>query len=330
MQRSPIEWTDFTSNPLQYRNAAGESVWACIHKSDGCRFCYSEALAKRYGRGKPFTAKEMKGLTPFLSEKELRHMLTYKPAKGGRCFVGDMTDLFGEWVPFELLDQLFAVFALRQDVTWQLLTKRPERMLDYMRNIENAANAKGRFYQVADSRNLIPFPAWPFPNVWLGVSVEDQKTADARIPLLLLTPAAVRFVSYEPALGPMDFERIDLGASCSLNALSGCASSYHAIGGQIKSRTPGWKHLDWIIVGGESGPGARPFNLQWARDVVQQCKAVHVPVFVKQLGADPYFEKEVGTAKGGCPELLTLNDRKGGDMEEWPSDLCCRQFPGDI
>ena len=279
MQYSSIEWTDFTSNPLKYRTPDGSIVWACVHKSAGCEHCYAEQLAKRYGRGRPFKAENINTLMPFMDQKELRHMLTYKPAGGHRCFVGDMTDLFGEWVSFELLDQLFAVFALRSNVTWQLLTKRPDRMLEYLQNGPRAA------WHIAGEN-------FPLKNVWLGVSAEDQKNADLRIPMLLKTPAAIRFVSYEPALGPIRFFTAPL-AGKSVN-------------------------LDWIIIGGESGPGARPSDRHWLYDVIGDCKAAGVAAFIKQLGTKSQFDSG---------PLLRLKDRKGGSPEEWPEDLRVRQFP---
>lgn len=142
---------------------------------------------------------------------------------------------------------------------------------------------------------------WPLPNVWLGVSVEDQATADERIPLLLRTPAAVRFVSYEPALGPVNLLRY---MSVPLAEID----------------NPG-AMLDWVIVGGESGPGARPFDIQWARNTVAQCKAAGVACFVKQVGSVPM---ERGERWRYEPKL---KDRKGGDWEEWPEDLRVREFP---
>src|SRR5262245_16382053 len=138
MNRTAIEWTTFSANPLKYRDAEGRTVWGCVHHSEGCRHCYSEALAKRYRRGGPFTAQTMAGLEPFLDEAELRHMRTAAriggvPVAGAMCFIGDMTDLFGEWVPDALLNRLFSeVLEQRQDVTWQLLTKRADRLLSYL------------------------------------------------------------------------------------------------------------------------------------------------------------------------------------------------------
>jgi protein gp37 len=138
---------------------------------------------------------------------------------------------------------------------------------------------------------------WPMKNLWLGVSVEDQKTADERIPLLLQTPAAVRWVSYEPALGPVDFGRYlpsdGYGQSCA------------------------GEPINWVVAGGESGPGARPFRTEWARDVIAQCKAAGVPCFVKQLGAHVIQDGE----------RRIKQDKKGGDMHEWPHDLRVREYP---
>lgn len=345
MQRTEISWTDFSSNPLKYRSADGEVVWACIHKSEGCRNCYSEKIAARYKRGGPFTAPAMEKLTPFLDEKELRHILTYKPASGKRCFVGDMTDIFGEWVPDELLDKLFAVFALRQDVTFQILTKRPERMREYLQD-----DCKQRSLKVGDAIEAFgherPWGSLPLNNVWLGCSVEDQKTADERIPLLLQAPAAVRFVSYEPALGPVDFANLlqkhtgykdPALATTSFDALRGCGTyPSHVTGIPIDVESD---HLDWVIVGGESGPGARPFNIQWARDVVKQCKAAGVACFVKQLGRSVIVEGSLDTflhdhpqvGSWGVPQegglVLHPSDSKGGDWNEWPADLRVREFP---
>lgn len=351
MQKSNIEWTDFTANPLKYRTKDGAVVWACIHKSGGCINCYAEALAHRYRRGEAFTAPNMEGLTPFMDEKELRQMLTYKPAAGQRCFVGDMTDLFGEWVPFELLDRLFAVFAFRSDITWQVLTKRPERMLQYLIEIQDDDKDKHRWEAEAVEITNSPCAAgmvsdtdWPLPNVWLGVSCEDQKAADQRIPLLLKTPAAIRFVSYEPALGPVDFRNVKCVGAGSMDALSG---RYH----ETDSCGDG---LDWIIVGGESSYSARPFEVEWARETMRQCEQTKTPVFLKQLGSYvrgrstgflvDQFEMQDGSwrrlpiivvpgMEKWCAETrrdaigFRLYDVKGGDPRQWPTDLRIREFP---
>lgn len=322
MNKTSIEWTTFSANPLKYRDAGGNVVWGCVHASPGCIHCYSEALAKRYGRGGPFNVPTMNGLTPFLDDAELHKMLTAKtikntPVSGSRCFVGDMTDIFGEWVPDELLDRLFAVFALRSDVTWQLLTKRADRMHDYFANrrreaVERAGESikpsepPRHWYHVSDWNARLA--KWPLPNVWLGVSCEDQKRADERIPALLGTPAAVRFISAEPLLEGLD----------------------------IAKHRPGANSL-WVIVGGESGHGARPCRVWWVRNIVGQCRDADVPVFVKQLGSAPEIEQGCGDCDPclygqRCYQSydvrMDLKSSKGGDMSEWPADLRVRQFPG--
>ncbi len=335
MNRSPIEWTDFTVNPLKFRDAEGRVVWGCVHASPGCQHCYAETLAKRYGRGGPFNVPTMAGLTPFIDETVLRKMLTYKPASGKRCFAFDMTDLFGEWVSDALLDRIFAVFALRKDVTWQILTKRADRMRDYLSRLPN----KGCNYFVSIAgygSTAVPWghmdlQPWPLRNVHAGISAEDQPRLDDRLPQLLQTPAAVRFLSCEPLLRGLN----------------------------IAKHRPGALGLGWCIVGGESGPGARPCETGWVRSIVRQCQEADVPVFVKQMGAnviarndslstdgpDPdsqtdWPEPECGWDDGphgnltriddgyqGAPVRVHLKDRKGGDPSEWPADLRVRQFP---
>lgn len=295
MNRTSIEWTDFTANPLKFRAADGRVVWACVHASPGCQHCYAETLAKRYGKGGPFNVPTMNHLTPFLDERECRRMREYGPARGARCFVGDMTDMFGEWVSDDLLNRLFSnVLECRTDVTWQILTKRANRMHRYL----SWRWGEGRI---------------PSRNIWIGVSCEDQQRADERIPLLLETPAAVRFVSAEPLLGPID--------------LSGLRDD--ELGAKWDATTMG---LGWVIVGGESGPGARPCSVGWVRSLVQQCAKGNVPCFVKQLGSKPtrptvYGPLDFSGEQAVHHEPVRLADRKGGDVTEFPADLAVRQFP---
>lgn len=339
MNRTGIEWTDFSANPLKYQDAEGRTVWGCVHVSEGCRNCYSEALAKRYARGGPFTATTMARLEPFLDGFELRHMVTAKrvagkDVAGSRCFVGDMTDVFGEWVPDELLDKLFAAFALRPDVTFQVLTKRAERMTGYL-------SAPGRRSEIAEAASILAFDlatrwrngtlpqgaqwedggagevlvgfAWPLPNVWCGTSCEDQRAAYERIPHLLKTPSAVRFLSVEPLLGPVslrpyiggsDTAEGDLEPSDAHCVVCGCVWEED---GTVHECPPGFIRPDWVIVGSESGPKARPMNLEWARRVVDDCAAAGVSCFVKQIAND--------------------HARKGGNPEHWPAGRWPREFP---
>jgi hypothetical protein len=179
--------------------------------------------------------------------------------------------------------------------------------------------------------------AWYPEFVWLGVSCEDQATADARIPLLLQTPAVVRFVSYEPALGPVNLRAMRLSKNRGLDSLSG---DRFRIDGDKSSfdNLADTSRLDWVICGGESGPGARPFDLAWARSVRDQCAAANVAFFLKQLGSNPVLSvSDLHRWLAEFPDTdrvlvdnhyrLKLADKKGGDMDEWPEDLRVRQFP---
>lgn len=288
MQATVIEWTDFSANPLKYRDkASGKTVWACVKHSPGCAHCYAEAIALRYGRGGPFTKSGMEKVEPFLDEKELGQLLKSRKLAGKRCFVGDMTDVFGEWVPDEILDRLFAVFALRPDVTFQMLTKRADRMREYLtvpgrhNSLELAADAiqPGKGHPSFGGKHLLP--SLPLLNVWCGVSVENQDAADKRIPLLLQTPAAVRFLSCEPLLGPIDISEIPIRSDN--GELEGAHTN--PLTGETIINSTGYydqPQIHWVIVGGESGPGARPCRVEWIRSIVGQCKAAGVACFVKQ------------------------------------------------
>jgi protein gp37 len=242
MQKTSIGWTDFSVNLLKYRNAQGATVWACVHASEGCRFCYSEALAKRWGRGEAFTAENMKALTPYFDMNEANQVLKSKKITGKKVFVDDMTDLFGEWVSDAIIDQHFAVFSHRPDVTFQVLTKRAERMRDYMTTLT---------VRVWDEMRLSGEFEWPLANVHLGVSVEDQRNADSRLAFLHETPAAVKWASIEPLLGRVQFD--------------------HKIAG-----------LDGIVIGGETGSGHREMPLASAISLAHKARESSLSVYVKQ------------------------------------------------
>lgn len=262
-----IEWSDETWNP-----ATGCSV-----VSPGCDHCYARDLSLRRGWTKlPWTARnaaENVVLHPDRLEKPLHWR------KPRMVFVNSMSDLFHERIPDEFVDKVFAVMAIAHWHVFQVLTKRPERMRDYLRG--HAAG--GRYiYKAAQHIKMPggrdkPDTRWPFENIWLGVSVEDQRRADERIPLLLDTPAAVRFLSVEPLLGPVTLRPRppDMRHLCIRCGEGPDAPHNHADG----YRTRG---LDWIIVGGESGPNARECDLHWIQSIVVQCREASVPVFVKQ------------------------------------------------
>jgi len=201
-----------------------------------------------------------------LIESALYHPLRWR--KPRRIFVNSMSDLFHQDVPDEWIDRVFAVMALAPQHTFQVLTKRPERMRAYMTTRQRDTVYPDRAvlaYLPAPDPLSLRTPSWPLPNVWLGKSVEDQPTADARIPHLLATPAAVRFVSAEPLLGPVDLTAYMFGAH-QTEETDWCA-----------------RRLNWLIVGGESGPGARPMHPDWARSLRDQCAAASVPFFMKQM-----------------------------------------------
>ena len=324
-----IEWTDATSNPFKFRDReTGEIVWACVKKSAGCANCYAETLAKRYGRGGPFTNVAMEKVEPFVCEKELKQLLTSTKLAGKKVFVGDMTDIFGEWVTDEMLDKFFHTIENRPNVIFQLLTKRADRMKKYL----SWRWGEGRI---------------PSRHIWCGVSVENQAVADERIPLLLETPAAVRFLSCEPLIGAVDLTKCWMSDKSGWwNSLTGkltCRIKLNA-GGEAWGETekPLRRPLDWIIIGGESGPGARPCNVDWIRSLVEQCSVAGVAAFVKQLGG--YVQDKNARIERQFPEsmcwptataeddadhirITDLKNKKGGDPDEWPEDLRIREFP---
>ena len=463
-----IQWTDETWNPIRAQHRETQAMgWHCERISKGCENCYAETLNQRQrfgiGTGLPYTQPSRDKVDIVLDAGVLEKPLRWR--KPRQVFVCSMTDLFGEWVPDVMLHRVFSVMALTPHITYQVLTKRPERMRDYLSSGVGA---------IAD---------WPLPNVWLGVSVEDQRAANKRIPILLDTPAAVRFLSCEPLLGPVDIrqylgytpvnenayqsgrtglpsgagggasdrsrrqrlevgsppmESVDgdhpvhsvrapqgreendarlfagagdagwdqgerLGPSVGISALQrpdtgwdahqppkwdeggqpageprigdslgeqdschegteegpshaggdgqrhgkadageggGDPASTHGGGateghrGGLRDQRPdGFKDrpraslgdlapsISWVIVGGESGPGARPCNIEWVRSMVDQCQAAGVPVFVKQLGARPIAWER------GSYVPMKLRHSHGGDPAEWPEDLRVREFP---
>ena len=305
-----ISWTDATWNPIR----------GCSKVSAGCKNCYAEKVAARFsGPGQPYEGTVRDGrwngqirLVPDMLSRPL------KWRRHRRIFVDSMSDLFHEGVPFEYVAAVFGVMAACPQHTFQVLTKRPERALEFFEWVQSEWEAERMapaYCRTSTQTDIVRGAAilrdanvgikvttepWPLPNVHLGVSVEDQATADARIPVLLQCPAAVRFVSYEPALGPVDF----YGPGWFVDGPEG----------------PG---LDWIIVGGESGPNARPFDVAWARSTIAQCRAASVACFVKQLGARPEFNG----AMGFVSEQWKLKDKAGADPAEWPEDLRVQEFP---
>lgn len=322
--KTGISWTNATWNPVR----------GCAPVSPGCAHCYAARMASRFsGPGQPYeglaSGGRWTGAARFVPEALDLPLRWRKPR---RVFVNSMSDLFHDDVTDWQIAKVFAVMAAAPQHTFQILTKRPERMASVLggefrawveesisddailwpesavRRVEQMGGTYSPA-QIGDEGRIelcacweghtIP---WPLPNVWLGVSAEDQARADERIPLLLQTPAAVRFVSCEPLLGAIDLHRF-MGVT---------AEVAHARG------------LDWAIVGGESGTRARPCSVEWVRLIVGQCRNAGVRVFVKQLGARIAGRNcEHGRAGETCRTV----DRAGADPAEWPEDLRVREWP---
>lgn len=295
-----IEWTHVPG----YKGETWNPVRGCVKVSPGCKFCYAETFAERW-RGVVLPNGE---IHPYHQGFDLRLVpeKLVEPLRATRpraYFVNSMSDLFQAGVENDYIAACIGVMAATPRHIYMTLTKRADRMLHVMQTLA-AMRSDDNPWKAIDyawncARELgVPTtgPAfrrdvWPLPNVWMGVSVEDRKYGLPRVDTLRHVPAAVRFLSIEPLLedlGPLD--------------LSG---------------------IHWVIVGGESGSGARWFSTEWLEKIVEQCKAQGVPVFVKQLGAHP-----------GHPRLdrelvpLRLKSRKGSDESEWPAHLRgIKQFP---
>lgn len=285
--KSGIEWTDATWNP----------VVGCSKVSPGCDNCYAitqagriVAMAEGRGADTPYEGTvadgDWTGVVRTVPERLDQPLRWRRPR---RIFVNSMSDLFHPDVPASFVGDIFDVMRQTPQHTYQILTKRPMRM-------------KGLVSAM--------YAGWDevLPNVWLGTSVESQRYA-FRINHLIDTPAAVRFLSIEPMLGPVDLSEwfyahgpwnaTEYGTECSCGA---------AIVDD-QDRCNGGR-LHWVIVGGESGPGARPMNPEWVRDIRDQCEETAVALFVKQMGS-----------RWG---------RDHHDIEAFPEDLRVREYPEGV
>jgi protein gp37 len=316
--RSNIEWTDATWNALR----------GCSRVSEGCRNCYAEGMAGRFSDpgqwGHGIATREPESAERYilrgrwtgqvvLDEKALLKPRHWK--KPRRIFVTSIGDPFHHQVTDDMLDRLFSVMAMCPQHTFQLLTKRPERMQEYLKGIERRAYENDCHptdflltHCIDDAwwkgmgRRVPPKHPWPLPNVWIGTSVENQATADQRIPQLLATPAAVRFLSCEPLLGPVSIES-------HLMSCDGCGNqgstaltlnrpgSGHDLCRACTKGEEGAPSIDWVIVGGESGPKARPVHPDWVRSLRDQCAAASVPFLFKQWG-EWWADKELDCCGG--------------------------------
>lgn len=311
-ENSKIEWTDATWNPTV----------GCSVISAGCTNCYAMKMAGRLeAMGSPiYQGHTIKTKAGFVwngkvaasNWGQMIKPLSWK--KPRRIFVNSMSDLFHEDMPAQVIDQVFAVMALCPQHTFQVLTKRHARMRDYFASRITPDQINAAMNEIAPAawhnRELDDYGGLPLPNVWLGVSVEDQHAADYRIPALLETPAAVRFLSCEPLLSEIDLTGDErrtpkgwLGYRCTrcrkLQARCACIFQSNSV-----PPSANYRGIDWVIAGSESGPHARPCNLDWVRGIRDQCVEANVPLFWKQ--------HVVNGKKVSLPEL---------DGQEW------RQFP---
>lgn len=321
MAKSSIEWTDETWNP----------VTGCTRVSSGCDHCYAVSMTNRL---EAMGQEKYSGLVNLgkghfngvVKTHEDALLIPLKAKKGRRWFVNSMSDLFHKDVPFEFIDKVFAIMALCPQHTFQVLTKRPERAAEYF-----AAGwvDSGHFFSYADSNksgwinkwlredNSAVKEAWarlyktksrlewPLDNVWIGTSVEDQATADERIPHLLKVPAKVRFLSCEPLLGRV--------------ALSQYLVGYDPDGAEMLPL-----QIHQVIAGGESGPNARPMHPDFARSLRDQCEAAGVAYFFKQFGEwTPDFCESMSTGKA-CGRQFANKIQWINKAQTWmePGDIC--------
>ena len=394
---SGIEWCD----------ASWEVTAGCSRVSKGCEHCYAETLmgtrmagaarkrrdeGRANGSGLDVTLDVINNKGRWNNRVELLGMNLDQPLKRTtptRYFVNSRSDLFHEQVPFEYIDRVFAVMALCPQHRFMVLTKRPERMRAYLTTMQDLGDFSELLEWCSSLRpkammsdfvdDMINGNRWDLSNVWLGTSVEDQATAEARLPELLACPAAGRFVSAEPLLGAVDMTAFVPHYKCDGGGMD---AIYH--GERMITKDCGWEGLkhpddrrrgksvtpqghptgrcvcmkagvdyifggvDWVIVGGESGKGARPCNIEWIRSIKDQCQRAVVPVFVKQLGAAVTIANDSfdqwpddgdgllidaegpGWSHQGEQVCVSLNDRKGGDPSEWPADLRVREWPGGL
>jgi protein gp37 len=304
--KTGIEWTDATWNPLI----------GCSLKSDGCKNCYAMKVAHRF-QG---THNHYKGTTKLTSfgphwtgvVNQSPLAILNQPLRWTRprmIFVNSMSDLFHESVDFEYIAACFGVMAAASQHKFQVLTKRPERAVEFFAWLKETYSSvaldeanfcarmamkygvePGLLGMVASDEATSLFEGWPLKNVWMGTSIENQKAAEDRMLSLIKIPAAVRWISAEPLLGPVDF-----GFMGTLpNSITG--SSYQLM----------HQHIDWMVVGGESGPGARPMAPSWARSILRQCKEADIPYLFKQWGDwGPHDDGSV-TVVGGDGEEFTV------------------------
>lgn len=353
MGKSEISWTD----------AAWSPVRGCTPASAGCANCWAVRTVWRLAHSphRHLAAAcaplvDWDAASPkWTGHVRLAHESLAEPLhwrKPRRIFVAPQGDLFHPAVPYAFLDRVWATMLIcsRHDTwaphTFQVLTKRADRMRDYLTDPATlgrvAVAAGGRMEDGDGWHDAIAFDKRGLADehIWLGVTAENRAAADERIPHLLETPAAVRWVSVEPMIGAVDITTWLEWPECTCES-GPDAVPWHGVGCPRNGRLG---NVDWVVVGGESGPGARPCDVAWVRSIVEQCKAAGTACFVKQLGAksrgwcagnlhgDPGEEVEcdIYEASEGpvcCGRCHFITDRSGADPDEWPEDLRVREYP---
>lgn len=299
--KTGISWTTSTWNP----------VTGCDKVSDGCQLCYAEQVALRFAGTAAY---------PNAFDVTLRPERLDQPLRWGKprlVFVNSMSDIYHSEIPTDYVAQMFAVMALAPRHIFQILTKRHGRMRSLLSSdafVANVAEHTHRMWaSMPGKREAAPewigsdrrdWMTWPLPNVWTGITVEDQAAANLRIPALMETPAAVRWLSCEPLLGPVNLCRCD-GSAFEVKRHPFLVNRACPLHGDTR--------LDWVVVGGESGAGARPMETAWVESLRHQCAVADVPIFVKQMGT-------VWARQNGQPG-------KADTMDTLPEGLRIREFP---
>jgi protein gp37 len=300
MSETNIEWANRTLNAI---------VSGCQRTSPGCVHCYAEIMAKRLAAmgqeaytGLITTNAKGEPVWNGVIKINLDDPKLFYPLKEKQpivYFLNSMTDLFHKDVPFEAIDRIMAIVAMTPHHTYQLLTKRANRMQEYFKQPD--LKARIEFAMTAIGKEVVDFEL-PLPNLWLGVSVESQKYAEERIPQLLETPAAIRFLSVEPLLGEISFKiHIDFDQ---VVAAPEAQDIDFLLGKTIIYGAEEWSEyslnkIDWVIVGGESGSKARPMQADWVRSLRDQCQEADVPFFFKQWGEYNEHGAKVGKKNAG-------------------------------
>jgi protein gp37 len=329
--KTGIEWTDATWNP----------VTGCAKVSQGCKHCYAEREWPRMTKLVPAYAGRQFTDVRTHSDRLEQPLRWRKPRM---IFVNSMSDLFHPDVPDAFIDHVFAIMVLAKQHTFQVLTKRPARMREYLSQRTEELSSDDWFLNAALARSVFaaskaagdPLPGnaplmlagrWPLPNVWIGVSIEDQVAAGERIPLLLNTPAAVRWVSMEPLLGDVTLTDVPnvLGVAEGqrhLDALGGFA--WECDGPDYVDTCNIGSRIDWVVVGGESGPKARPMHPDWARSLRDQCAAAGVPFLFKQWGE--WAPRDTWIPASIKPQLAIAADGAQVDHDVAPQDVGGHRF----